>query len=121
MFGPLTMRLLHNSPWNLYVKASAFEEFQSGKTNRFDVHCLLDPRVLFEGFASVKAMAANIHDTLMVMYWKAIGQSTIKISGKRRQCRPPPDHQIPAGVQVEQAIARHDRRCGRGHLGRQHV
>ena len=82
MFAPLTMRLLHNSPWNLYVKTSAFEEFQSGKTNRFDVHGLLDPRVLLEGFASVRVMAANIHDTLMVKYWKAIGQSTIKVNGK---------------------------------------
>ena len=116
------MRLLQNSPWNLYVKTSAFEEFQSGKTNRFDVHGLLDPRVLFEGFASVKVMAANIHDTLMVKYWKAIGQSTIKAQRQGpRQCRSSPDHQISAGAQVEQAIARHDRRPGRGHLGRQHV
>ena len=122
MFAPLTMRLLQNSPWNLYVKTSAFDEFQSGKTNRFDVHGLLDPRVLFEGFAAVKVMAANIHDTLMVKYWKAIGQSTIKAQRQNpRQCRPSPDHQVSAGAQVEQAIARHDRRRGRGHLGRQHV
>ena len=27
-------------------------------------------------------MAANIHDTLMVKYWRAIGQSTIRLNGK---------------------------------------
>ena len=121
MFAPLTMRLLHNSPWNLYVKTSAFEEFQSGKTNRFDVHGLLDPRVLFEGFASVKVQAANIHDTLMVKYWKAIGQNTTKVNGKAPVSV---GHRLTVKYLPVPKWSKRLRDMivdGRGHLGRQHV
>ena len=81
MFAPLTMRLLPSSCWNLFVQTKPWEEFVSGKTNRFDVHGLLHPQLL-DGFAGVKVMAANIEDTLMAKYWKRVGRNMLRLSPK---------------------------------------
>jgi hypothetical protein len=81
LFAPLTMRLLPPSCWDLFVKTAQWQQFVDGKTNRFDVHGLLHPKLL-DGFASVRVMAANLEDTLMAAYWRKLRRNMLRVTPK---------------------------------------
>jgi hypothetical protein len=70
-FADLISRLL--SPhWNLYVDTTLFARFEAGDVHRLEVHGLLHPSI-FDPFASVTLMAANLTDSIMYKYFAEQG------------------------------------------------
>ena len=70
-FADLTSRLV-SSHWNLYVDREKFVAFERGDTYELEVHGLLSPSI-FEQFASVTLMAANLRETIMYRYFDKVG------------------------------------------------
>ena len=70
-FADFIWRLRHDH-WNLYVDHEAFQEFQVGETHTLEVHGLLAPSI-FEPFASVTIMGANLNDSIMCKYFAKEG------------------------------------------------
>jgi hypothetical protein len=70
-FADFIWRLRHDH-WNLYVDHEAFQKFQAGETHTLEVHGLLAPSV-FEPFASVTIMGANLNDSIMYKYFAREG------------------------------------------------
>ena len=62
-FADFIWRLRHDH-WNLYVDREAFQKFESGETHTLEVHGLLAPSI-FEPFASVTILGANLNDSIM--------------------------------------------------------
>ena len=70
-FADLTSRLV-SSHWDLYVDRERFAAFERGDTYELEVHGLLSPSI-FEQFATVTLMAANLRDTIMYRYFERLG------------------------------------------------
>ena len=70
-FADFIWRLRHDH-WNLYVDHEAFQKFQVGETHTLEVHGLLAPSI-FEPFASVTIMGANLNDSIMCKYFAKEG------------------------------------------------
>ena len=70
-FADFIWRLRHGH-WNLYVDHEAFQKFQAGETHTLEVHGLLAPSI-FEPFASVTIMGANLNDSIMCKYFAKEG------------------------------------------------
>ena len=70
-FADFIWRLRHDH-WNLYVEHEAFQKFQVGETHTLEVHGLLAPSI-FEPFASVTLMGANLNDSIMCKYFTKEG------------------------------------------------
>ena len=104
-FADLTSRLIA-SHWNLYVETELFHRFAAGKVNQLEVHGLMHPSV-FEPFASVTFMAANLSDSIMYKYFAKLGCTFGEHKGiaKRSQICGTHQwqaigHQVPVGSQV---------------------
>jgi hypothetical protein len=63
---------LRHGHWNLYVDHVEFEKFHTGESRTIEVHGLLSP-FLFEPFASVTVMGANLEDSIMYKYFRQEG------------------------------------------------
>ena len=70
-FADLTSRLV-SSHWNLYLDREKFAAFEGGDTYELEVHGLLHPSI-FEQFATVTLMAANLRETIMYRYFEKLG------------------------------------------------
>jgi hypothetical protein len=70
-FADFAWRLRHGH-WNLYVDHEEFTEFQCGQTHTLEVHGLLAPSI-FEAFASVTIMGANLADSIMLKFFAREG------------------------------------------------
>ena len=70
-FADFIWRLRHDH-WNLYVDHEAFRKFQAGESHTLEVHGLLAPSI-FEPFASVTLMGANLSDSIMYKYFAKEG------------------------------------------------
>ena len=70
-FADLTSRLV-SANWSLYVEREQFSAFERGERHELEVHGLLHPSI-FEQFASVTLMAANLRDTIMYRYYEKLG------------------------------------------------
>ena len=70
-FADFIWRLRHGH-WNLYVDHEAFQKFQIGETHAIEVHGLLAPSI-FEQFASVTIMGANLDDSIMYKHFAKYG------------------------------------------------
>ena len=70
-FADLTSRLIAPH-WSLYVETEHFHRFKAGKVHQLEVHGLMHPSV-FEPFASVTFMAANLTDSIMYKYLAKLG------------------------------------------------
>ena len=70
-FADFIWRLRHDH-WNLYVDHEAFQKFEVGETHTLEVHGLLAPSI-FEPFASVTLMGANLNDSIMCKYFAKEG------------------------------------------------
>jgi hypothetical protein len=70
-FADFIWRLRHDH-WHLHVDHGAFEKFQTGETHTLEVHGLLAPSI-FEPFASVTLMGANLNDSIMRKFFAKEG------------------------------------------------
>jgi hypothetical protein len=70
-FADFIWRLRHGH-WNLFVDHAVFEKFRVGETHVLEVHGLLAPAI-FQPFASVTIMGANLHDSIMYKYFAKEG------------------------------------------------
>ena len=70
-FADFIWRLRHDH-WNLYVDREAIQKFESGETHTLEVHGLLAPSI-FEPFASVTILGANLNDSIMCKYFAKEG------------------------------------------------
>jgi hypothetical protein len=70
-FADFIWRLRHDH-WRLYVDHEEFSRFQHGESCILEVHGLLAPSV-FEPFASVTIMGANLADSIMYKYFAREG------------------------------------------------
>ena len=70
-FADPIWRLRHGH-WNLYVDHEAFQKFRNGETYTLDLHGLLAPSI-FEPFANVTMMGANLNDSIMYKYFAKEG------------------------------------------------
>jgi hypothetical protein len=70
-FADFVWRLRHDY-WNLFVEHEKFGEFERGQAYTLEVHGLLAPSI-FEAFASVTIMGANLADSIMFKYFAMEG------------------------------------------------
>jgi hypothetical protein len=70
-FADFIWRLRHDH-WNLYVDNEAFLKFLAGETHTLEVHGLLGASI-FEAFASVTIMGANLDDSIMYKHFTKEG------------------------------------------------
>ena len=75
-FADFIWRLRHDH-WNLYVDREAFQKFKSGETHTLEVHGLLAPSI-FEPFASVTILGANLNDSIMCKYLRQGGMHILR-------------------------------------------
>jgi hypothetical protein len=72
LFQALAGKLTSSSQWQLFVEREQFERFSSGRISQIEVHGLLHPSI-FQGFATVTLMAANLRESLMYHYFSNVG------------------------------------------------
>lgn len=70
-FADFIWRLRH-SDWCLFVELDAWDEFDKGRVHMLEVHGLLHPSI-FQRFASVTLMGANLEDSIMYRYFDKEG------------------------------------------------
>jgi hypothetical protein len=84
-FADFISRLRHEH-WRLYVDHEEFSRFQRGPTCTLEVHGLLAPSI-FEQFASVTIMGANLADSIMYKYFAREGCTFSSHAGINRALR----------------------------------